>query len=75
MTIEEAKEIYKDRFRFNLTVYDKNTLEPTVSFIDKLDGVSYKIILHHHILLDRILENIIIEKRDNKIESIINKNK
>jgi hypothetical protein len=37
--------------------------------------MSYKIILHHHILLDRILENIIIEKRDNKIESIINKNK
>jgi hypothetical protein len=75
MTIEEAKEIYKDRFKFNLTVYNESTLEPTVSFIDKLDGISYKIILHHHILLDRILENIIIEKRDNKIESIINKNK
>jgi hypothetical protein len=71
MTIDEIKEIYKHRFRFNLIVYDKNTLEPTISFVDKLDGISYKVTLHHHMLLDKIIENIIIEKRDNKIESIL----
>ena len=75
MTIDEVKKIYKDRFIFNTTIYNKTTLEPTVSFVDKLDGTRYKIILHHHILLDKVIENIIIEKRDNKIESRLNKNK
>ena len=73
MTIDEVKEIYKDRFKFNLTIYDKSTLEPTVSFVDKLDGISYKVTLHHHMLLEKIIENIIIEKRNNKIESILTK--
>jgi hypothetical protein len=75
MTIDEVKKIYKDRFKFNLTVYNETTLEPTISFVDMLDGKAYKIVLHHHILLDRVIENIVVEKRDNKIESILTKNK
>jgi uncharacterized membrane protein len=48
-----------------------HTFDPIVSFIDTLDNMQYKIEMATAVSLETILENIIQEKREKKINNIL----
>ena len=48
-----------------------HTFDPIVSFIDNLDNIHYKIEMATAVSIETILENIIQEKRNKKINNIL----
>jgi hypothetical protein len=71
MDINQIEKKFKGRFKFALTTHNIDTYDPIVSFVDTLDNIQYKIEMATAISLETILENIIQEKRDKKINNIL----
>jgi len=71
MDINQIERKFKGRFRFELTTHNTHTYDPIVSFVDTLDNIQYKIEMATAISLETILENIIQEKRDKKINNVL----
>lgn len=71
MDIKKIEKMYKGRFKFGLTTHNVQTYDPVVTFIDTLDNFQYKIEMGTAVSLETILENIIQEKRDKKINNIL----
>ncbi len=71
MDIKRVEKKFKGRFKFELTTHNINTYDPVVTFIDTLDNFQYKIEMATAVSLETILENIIQEKRDKKINTIL----
>ncbi len=71
MNIDQIEKKFKGRFKFELTTHNMHTFDPIVSFIDTLDNMQYKIEMATAVSLETILENIIKEKRDKKINTIL----
>jgi hypothetical protein len=70
-------EKFGGRFKKDLTVYSANTLLPVYSFVDTVDGERFQIQIDsfaadHEIVIENILNEKIIFKRDNKIKNVLN---
>lgn len=67
---DDIKIKFSNRFEFGVTTYNKYTLMPSFNFRDKMDNFSYKVECYLP-ELESHLNNIIISKRDNKINSLL----
>ncbi len=70
-------EKFGGRFKSHLTTYSANTLLPVYSFEDTVDGERFQIQIDSfaadpEIVISNILNEKIISKRDNKIQSVLN---
>ncbi len=75
--IEDLLKKFGGRFENDLTTYSANTLLPIYSFVDTADGERFQIQIDslaadHGIVLENVLNDKIIYKRDNKIQSVLN---
>lgn len=75
--IEDLLKKFGSRFKKGLTEYNSNTLTPTYSFEDTTDGERFEIKIDSfavdiEIVIENILNQKIIFKRDEKINSVIN---
>jgi hypothetical protein len=61
---------YRNRFKFSNTFFGK-TCNPIFSFIDQQDGTEYTIEAGLNVDLESVLENIIKDKRNLKINQIL----
>jgi hypothetical protein len=78
--IEDLLKKFGGRFENDLTTYNANTLLPIYSFVDKNDGERFQIQIDSlaadtKIVLENVLNDKIIYKRDSKINAIINEKK
>lgn len=71
MDINKIEKDFKYRFKFELSTLNPYANNPIITFSDTKDGMIYKIEMLTAISLETILENIIKEKRDNKIKNIL----
>jgi hypothetical protein len=62
---------YKNRFKFFNTVFAEKTFSPIFHFIDQQDGTEYTIEAGLNVDLESVLENIIKDKRNLKINQIL----
>ena len=72
MDIKGIEKLFKGRFKFSLTTYNMNTHDAIITFKDTTDGIVYKIEMATAVSLETILENIIKDKRDNKLKNVLN---
>ena len=75
--IENLLKKFNGRFEKDLTTYNTNTLLPIYSFVDKNDGERFQIQIDsfsadHEIVLQNVLNQKIIYKRDSKLKIILN---
>jgi len=61
---------YRNRFKFSNTFFGK-TCNPIFNFIDQQDGTEYTIEAGLNVDLESVLENIIKDKRNLKINQIL----
>lgn len=71
MNIRIIEEKYKDRFIFLNTVFCKKTHYPIFSLKDTLDDIEYQFKSPSGVDVEMFLQNLIIEKRNRKIEKIL----
>ena len=71
MDIKSIEKLFKGRFKFSLTTHNIHTYYAIITFKDTTDGMVYKIEMVTAISLETILENIIQEKREKKINNIL----
>ena len=71
MDIKQIEKKFKGRFKFGLITHNVHTYDSIVTFIDTLDNFQYKIEMVTAVSLETILENIIQDKRDKKINNIL----
>ena len=70
MTIKDLEENYTNRFKFDLTTYDPSTFEPFYKFRDTVTNKRYEVEGADINLIKDLIENIIIETRNNRIEDL-----
>jgi hypothetical protein len=75
--IENLLKKFGGRFKNHLTTYSTNTLLPVYSFEDKVDGERFQIQIDSfaadpEMVIENILNEKIVFKRDNKIKSVLN---
>ncbi len=70
MDIQNIEKQFNFRFKFKPITHN-NWYETIVEFTDTNDGMIYKIEMLTAISLETILENIIKDKRDNKITNVL----
>lgn len=69
--MKEIEDLFKGRFKFGLTTFNPQTHDALITFTDTYDGMIYKIEMVTAISIETILENIIKDKRDNKLKKIL----
>jgi len=72
MDIKSIEKLFKGRFKFSLTTNNIHTYDAIITFKDTTDGMVYKIEMSTAVSLETILENIIKDKRDNKLKNVLN---
>ncbi len=78
--IEKILEKFGGRFKKGLKTYSANTLLPIYSFEDTTDGERFQIKIEYfvadvEVVIENVLNDKIIFKRDTKIDEIINEKK
>jgi hypothetical protein len=78
--IEDILKKFGGRFEKDLTTYSTTTLFPIYYFVDKNDGERFQIQIDSfaadpEIVIENVLNDKIISKRDSKINYIINEKK
>lgn len=71
MNLKLIEEKFYFRFKFYNTTFCEKTFYPTYRFIDTIDKTEYILDCGPDVDLQTVLQNLIIEKRNSKIDEII----
>jgi len=71
MNLKLIEKQYNSRFVFSNTTFCEKTLYPIFRFTDTWDNKEYIVESSTDVLLENVLHNIIVDKRNTKIDKIL----